>query len=153
MEAKPIFCTSNVYEENIPNKVKYLLLLFVTAILLNSCKNCGDDTDLVPVVFSFSFTDSNGNDIFLGEGSSYLLDSLKFLNDNNGRIWLNEDSSCFLMSEVGPGVLYIEFIPSDLDTLRFESIKKDKCTNAYKFFFNDSLVCEDCGGRCYTLYK
>lgn len=125
---------------------------------LTSCKNCGDDTsDLALYGFSFTLQNLSGQDLFFDVNSPYELNTINY-GGSVDIIRPNYDSTSFILGGFYPSDVYyreyiVEFIPQDKDTIKIKGFNKEKCDKGFSVYFNDSLVCQDCGGETYILYK
>jgi len=132
-------------------------------ISLSSCKCPPSDIDPKDIAFFFSIIDEEGNDLFFGKDAIYEPKNVKFTDDQDWIYWRNVEiveknvgfniEKCFhLGGYYGPFVLFLEFIPNKIDSIKTEKhitgYSDKRCANfpifTFDAFFNNIPICIDC---------
>ncbi|MDR2887518.1 MAG: hypothetical protein LBV26_05905 [Bacteroidales bacterium] len=161
--------------------MKAIFFFLITILFVGCNKQCPPSAEMItPPIMYFSLTDSMGNDLFFGKDSIYNPHDVKLAYFDTSLYNISYDPShlryfipfraddtydnCFKISVAWgrTSVFHIEFTPGNIDTIKIESRfdryegKEEEPDGIYaiykeRFFFNDSIVCEDCA--YYRIYK
>jgi len=129
-----------------------LLLIFLSSILLASCKQ---ECDCIRYFeFNFRIEDASGNDMVFGNQASIIKDSIvvfKYVNDSlTEPVYITSVSTWpepYLKIEIleEGGLFFIDLDSADRDTLRIE-LEEDRCLcgQASIVSYNNRLICNHC---------